>query len=306
MSKEIVAAERLGKRFHTRRARGGRSSEVTAVDNVSFSVLEGESVGIVGESGAGKTTIARCVLGLESPTSGVVRLFGRDTRDISQRHWRALRRDLQAVFQDPLGAMNPRWTVARVVAEPLRRLTDADSTEIKKRLSEVLTAVGLDEDLAGRLRHQLSGGQQQRACIARALSVRPRCLVLDEPVASLDASVKREVVSLLANLRQTNRLSYILISHDLRMVPILCDRVLVLLRGRIVEMGPTETVMLKPRHPYTRELVSAQLFLPGDKPAVAAQREARESGGWDAGSIRPPLADGLVEVAPNHYVAGEG
>jgi ABC-type glutathione transport system ATPase component len=296
----IIEVERLVKRFRMRRRRSG---EFTAVDDVSFTVGVGETLGLVGETGAGKSTIARCILGLERPSSGRIGLFGQNMAGARGRAWKQVRRSLQAVFQDPKGAMNPRWSVAELVGEPLRRLTDLPADRIVERVEASLASVGLGPEFLARFRHQLSGGQQQRVNIARAIVIEPECIVLDEPVAALDSAIKRDVVALLGRLREDRHLAYLLISHDLRIVRLLCDRIIVLFRGRIVEMGPTATIMAAPRHPYTRQLLAAQMALPGE--AIADPPPSTGPGDdWslDQRDLLPVVGD-LVQLEDGHYVA---
>ena len=277
-----------------------------AVNHVSFEISQGESLAIVGESGAGKSTVARCVLGIERPTSGSIKLFGEDITSRSGVR-RVLRRDIQPVFQDPRGTLNPRWTVSKIITEPLKLLTEESATDITARAEPLLRSVGLQPELLGRYRHQLSGGQQQRVSIARAISVRPRCLVLDEPFASLDALVKRDLVSLLADLRRSANLSILMITHDLRTAPALSDRILVMLRGRVVELGPTTAVMQEPLHPYTRLLIESRMNIPGER---SRKRTDPTSSGiireFDDNDLQDPsqMAIGpLCEKAPGRYVA---
>jgi ABC-type glutathione transport system ATPase component len=298
----LVEVDALVKRFRTA---GSRGAAFTAIGGVSFRLGAGEALGLVGETGAGKSTIGRCVLGLETPTSGRVALFGQAAARLGGRGWRAVRRNLQAVFQDPKGAIDPRWSVGDLVGEPLRRLTDLSAAAIAERARSSLAAVGLGDEFLGRYRHQLSGGQQQRVNIARAIVAEPRCIVFDEPVAALDTSVKREVVLLLAGLRRQRGLAYLFISHDLRVVRALCDRVAVLFRGRIVEMGPTATVVAAPRHPYTQRLLAAEMALPDEAAGAAALRpEADDSWSLDNPEAAPRAGD-LVEVAAGHFVAAQ-
>jgi ABC-type glutathione transport system ATPase component len=293
----LLDVEDLVKRFRKR-----DRTEFVAVGRISFRMAPSDSLGLVGETGAGKSTIARCLLGIETPSEGRIRFLGDDIAGKS-RGGRLIRRHLQAVFQDPKGAMNPRWTVRSLVGEPLRRLTAMSATEIDERVAATLGTVGLGPDFLDRYRHQLSGGQQQRVNIARAVAVEPRLVVLDEPVAALDSAVKRDVVRLLARLQRERDLSYFLISHDLRVVRILCNRIIVLFRGRIVEMGPSRAVIGAPRHPYTRQLLAAQTSLPG-RDGLAAERT--EASRWSVEDLEavPEIGD-LVEVEPEHFVAAE-
>jgi peptide/nickel transport system ATP-binding protein len=300
-SNAIIGVERLVKRF---RMRGTRREDFAAVDDISFSIGPGETLGLVGETGAGKSTIARCILGLETPSAGRIDLFGQNVAGASGRAWKQIRGKLQAVFQDPKGAMNPRWSVGELVGEPLRRLTDLPAGRIPDRVQASLASVGLGPEFLARHRHQLSGGQQQRVNIARAIVVEPQCIVLDEPVAALDSAIKRDVVTLLARLQEERSLAYLLISHDLRVVRMLCNRIVVLFRGRIVEMGPTAGVIGAPRHPYTRQLLAAQLALPGELVLDAAPPISGQGDEWSLEQRDfVPVVGNLVEVEDGHYVA---
>ncbi len=234
---------------------------VKALNGVSFAVEAGQSLGIVGESGSGKSTIARLVMALDVPTSGSVRLLGRDLHRLSADALRAARRDLQMVFQDPYGSLDPRQTVARIVAEPLEALSDAAERGSRgarrERAAEALAAVGLRANDLDKYPHEFSGGQRQRIAIARALITRPKLIVADEPVSALDVSVQAQVLNLMQDLRQQFGISYLLISHDLAVVNHLCDEVCVLHRGLVVERGAPQRLFAHPEHPYTRALLAA-------------------------------------------------
>jgi oligopeptide/dipeptide ABC transporter ATP-binding protein len=236
----------------------GRSHELTAVADASFRVDEGEMLGLVGESGCGKTTLGRAILRLVPLAAGEVRWQGRRIDDLARDRFRPLRRELQLVFQDPNACLDPRMTIARSVAEPLRALMPELPTAGRAaRIARQLAEVGLAPELAQRYPHQLSGGQLQRAVIARALVVDPRFVVCDEPVSALDVSVQGQIVNLLDRVRRERRLSSLFISHNLAVVARLCERVMVMYRGRIVEAAAREAVIRAPLHPYTRELLDA-------------------------------------------------
>jgi len=235
----------------------GPPPTVKALNGVSFEVRAGKSVGIVGESGSGKSTIARLVMALDTPTSGSVRLEGRDLHTLSKAELRTARRDFQMVFQDPYGSLDPRQTVARIVAEPLEALAETSRAVQRERANEALAAVGLRTTDMDKYPHEFSGGQRQRIAIARALITRPKLIVADEPVSALDVSVQAQVLNLMQDLQQQFGISYLLISHDLAVVNHLCDDVVVLLKGKIVEAGPPERLFHDAQHPYTRRLLDA-------------------------------------------------
>jgi len=227
---------------------------VEALRGVSFTLQGGRSLGIVGESGSGKSTLARLVMALEAPTSGRVQLLGRDPNGLSAAELMAARRDFQMVFQDPYGSLDPRQRVGRIVAEPLIGVTAGEQRE---RVAASLDAVGLRASDAAKYPHEFSGGQRQRIAIARALITRPKLIVADEPVSALDVSVQAQVLNLLADLQAQFGVTYLFISHDLAVVDHVCDDVVVMQHGRIVEQGPTEQVFAAPEHAYTRSLLAA-------------------------------------------------
>ena len=236
----------------------GSVHEVRAVDGVSFEIHAGETLGLVGESGSGKSTLGRLILRLIDPTSGTVLFDGRDLGSASPAGLRALRRDMQIIFQDPFGSLNPRMRVRDIVTEPLRIHKICESRQnLEQRAGELMRAVGLDASALGRYPHEFSGGQRQRIGIARALALKPRLIVCDEPVSALDVSVGAQIVNLLAQLQREFGLTYLFISHSMAIVRYLSARIAVMYRGKIVELGDAEQVTERPAHPYTRSLIEA-------------------------------------------------
>jgi peptide/nickel transport system ATP-binding protein len=232
------------------------------VDDVSFAIRRGETMGLVGESGSGKSTVARMLLRLIEPTAGQVRYDGIDLLASSAGEMREMRRRMQIVFQDPFAALNPRMRVRQILAEPFAIHGDRPQEGLSARLSEMLRTVGMDESALERYPHEFSGGQRQRINIARALALRPEFLVLDEPVSALDVSVGAQVVNLLRDLQRQHGLTYLFISHSMPLVRYLCDRVAVMQRGRLVELGECEQVCDTPAHEYTRKLIAATPQMP--------------------------------------------
>jgi peptide/nickel transport system ATP-binding protein len=285
--------------------------EVLALNGVSVQVMAGKSLGVVGESGSGKSTFARTVMALETPTSGSVSLLGRDLHRLPADELRRARRDFQMVFQDPYGSLDPRQTVARIVAEPLTALGHVDRDEQHARIATVLKQVGLrDADMA-KYPHEFSGGQRQRIAIARALITQPKLIVADEPVSALDVSVQAQVLNLLLDLQEEFRLSYVLISHDLAVVDHLCDEIAVIYLGRIVEQGRPEDLFSRCAHPYTRALLQAvPRIRPGRarprREGLAAASQSQRSAGC-AYADRCALADAHCRaVAPILQGVGAG
>ena len=247
-----------------------RDTGVTrVVDDVSFTILPGETLGLVGESGSGKSTVARMLLRLVEPTAGEVFFENHSLPPSSSTAMRALRRRMQIVFQDPYAALNPRMTVQKILAEPFAIHSEPPSEGLPMRLRELLHSVGLDESALPRYPHEFSGGQRQRINIARALALRPSFLVLDEPVSALDVSVGAQVINLLRELQRTLGLTYLFISHSMPLVRYLCDRVAVLQNGRLVEIGDVMQVCEAPRNPYTRQLIAATPEMPYADPPRA-------------------------------------
>ena len=244
---------------------------VQALNGVSFSIAAGRSLGVVGESGSGKSTLARLVMALDAPTAGTVELLGRNLHQLPAEQLRQARRDFQMVFQDPYGSLDPRQTVERIVTEPLQAQGQTTRAEQREQAAQVLSQVGLRTNDLGKYPHEFSGGQRQRIAIARALITRPRLIVADEPVSALDVSVQAQVLNLMQDLQQQFGITYMLISHDLAVVNHLCDEVVVLYQGRIVERGSPGELFRNAQHPYTQSLVGA---VPQVQPGRARARRA--------------------------------
>jgi oligopeptide transport system ATP-binding protein len=232
--------------------------DVKAVDDVSFAVEAGTTVGLVGESGSGKTTIGRTILKLTPATSGEIFFEGKEILGMSEREFRPLRREVQMIFQDPFGSLNPRMTIFAIIGEALEiHFTKMNRTERKERVAELLRQVGLQPEMMQRYPHEFSGGQRQRIGIARALAVKPKFIVCDEPVSALDVSVQAQIVNLLQDLQEELGLTYLFIAHDLAVVEHISDHVLVMYRGKIVESASAEAIYENPQHDYTKKLLAA-------------------------------------------------
>jgi peptide/nickel transport system ATP-binding protein len=264
----------------------GKQKVVHAVDGVDLDVAQGETVGLVGESGCGKSTFARVVARIHTPTEGTIRFFGQDIANASQSEIRPLRRRMQMVFQDPYASLNPRMTVAQILAEPLRfHNITTNKAETNSRIEELLNVVGLSPRASGRYPHEFSGGQRQRISIARALSVRPDFIIGDEPISALDVNIQAQIINLLVDLQEKFGLTYLFIAHDLAVVRHISDRIVVLYLGKVAEVAPAEELFRAPLHPYTRYLISA---VPIPDAAVERRRKRLPLIGEPPSAVDPP------------------
>jgi peptide/nickel transport system ATP-binding protein/oligopeptide transport system ATP-binding protein len=284
MNAPLLEVEHLSRQFVARRSAFGRPTAIVhAVEDVSFSLEAGKTLALVGESGCGKSTLGRLVLRLIDPSAGRIRFDGREVTASTERELKALRRNAQLIFQDPYASLNPRMTIAQILAEPLALHDIVPRARRAARVRELLAQVGLDARLARRYPHEFSGGQRQRIAIARALAVEPRLIVCDEPVSALDVSIRAQVLNLLRDLQRRLGLAYIFISHDLAVVKHIADRIAVMNLGRIVEIGTKEALFANPCHPYTRALLSA---IP--VPRAGAKRERIILRGELPSALDPP------------------
>jgi len=289
----LLEVRHLVKEFSRRKGLFAKPSVVRAVDEVSFTIEKGETFGLVGESGSGKTTTGRCILRLIEPTSGEVIFDGRDVLALPRGELRALRRNMQIVFQDPYSSLNPRMRVGAIVEEPLIIHKLGSRAERRARVRELLDLVGLNPEHLERHPHEFSGGQRQRIGLARALALNPSLVIADEPVSALDVSVQAQVVNLLMDLQQRLSLTYLFIAHDLRLVEHICGRVAVMYLGKIVEMGDTAKLFAAPQHPYTRALLSA---IPVPDPDAPRHRIVLDPASFDR-------AAPLRQIAAGHLAA---
>ena len=295
---------------------GRGKGSVHAVDDVSFAIREGETLGLVGESGCGKSTIGKTVLRLVDPTAGTIAWRGQHINGLHGSAMRPYRRELQAVFQDPYASLNPRMRAADIVAEPIRNFEDVSAAEMRDRVVSLFEKVGLRPDQLPRYPYEFSGGQRQRLGIARALAPRPKLIVCDEPVSALDVSVQAQVINLLGDLQREFGLSYLFVAHDLAVVEHISHRVAVMYLGRIVERAPTRAVFAHPQHPYTEALLSAvpvpdptvqrkRIILAGDVPSPielpkGCRFHTRCPYAFDRCRVEEPV---LKEVLPGHFAA---
>ncbi len=308
----LVEVKNLTKHFPA-----AHNQVVQAVDGVSFIIQRGETLGLVGESGCGKTTVGRCLLRLIEPSGGEIRFDGRNLTEINRTELRGLRRRMQIIFQDPYSSLNPRMKVGQIIAEPLIVHKVGSKAEQREKVAELLRVVGLDPDYANRYPHQFSGGQRQRIGIARALALNPDFIVADEPVSALDVSVQAQVVNLLQDLQAQFGLTYLFISHGLAVVKHISSRVGVMYLGKLVELASSDDIYAQPLHPYTQALLAA---IPSPVPQ-AMKREVKKLGGDPPTPLNPPSGcrfhtrcphvierckieePKLAEILPGHWAA---
>lgn len=312
-SKVLIEVQKLKKHFHV-----GQGEILKAVEGVTFNIYQGETLGVVGESGCGKTTLGRTIVRLYRPTGGIVKMEGLDVHRCHENEQRGLYRKMQMIFQDPYASLNPRMTVGEIIGEPLDIHKLAVGRERQDRIFELLKLVGLNPGHASRFPHEFSGGQRQRIGIARALAVQPQFIVCDEPISALDVSIQAQVINLLEELQERLGLTYLFIAHDLSMVKHISTRVAVMYLGRVVELAESECLYDTPLHPYTQALLSA---VPVADPDIEAKRQRIVLSGEVPSPINPPagcsfanrcrkvqsvcreVAPDLTEISEGHLVA---
>ncbi len=314
----ILQVRGLKKYFPVRRGLLQKTvTHMKAVDGVDFDICKGQTLGLVGESGCGKTTVARLILHLLTADAGEIRFQDRNLANLTERQFKPLRKEIQIVFQDPYSSLNPRMTVGASIGEGVRITGISDRAARQKRIAQLLDMVGMPAASAGRYPHEFSGGQRQRVGIARALSVNPSLVICDEPVSALDVSIQAQIINLLKDLQEELELSYLFISHDLNVVSYLCSRVCVMYRGQIVEAAPAEDLFDRPQHPYTHALLTS-ILEPGSDAALGSVSRSAPAAGTPLAdppgactyrSICPDKSaqcaetgSPLVEVAPDHFV----
>jgi oligopeptide/dipeptide ABC transporter ATP-binding protein len=312
----ILQVERLKKHFPIRRGFLQKiTGRIEAVNDVSFQIARGQTFGLVGESGCGKTTVARLILRLLKADAGSILFNGQNIADLSEKEMKPLRREIQIIFQDPYGSLNPRMTIGQSIAEGLRVSGIHANTQQKDRLAQLLEMVGMSPAVMDRYPHEFSGGQRQRIGIARALSVDPALIICDEPVSALDVSIQAQIINLLKDLQDQLGLSYLFISHDLNVIGYLCSEVAVMYKGHIMEYAPTDDLFENPCHPYTNLLLSAapDSAIEEIQPMITVEDEAAVSAIEDAGCRYSPKCamkelvcendeQDLIKIEDHHYV----
>jgi len=309
----MVKVHNLSMEFVRRdRKIGQQKQRIRAIDNVRLEIFQGETMGVVGESGCGKTTLGRCLLRLLEPVSGKVIFDGRDIMALSMSSLRPLRREMQLVFQNPFSSLNPRMNVLKLVSEPLRTHTDLRDKELTEKVEDLLIEVGLNSEHMKRFPHQLSGGQAQRVAMARALALNPKFLVLDEPTSALDVSVQAQIINLLVELQQRHGLTYLFISHDLCVVQHISDRIAGMYLGEIVELATSEDIFNSSQHPYTQALLSSTPIPDPDSGSKRIILEgvvpnpANPPSGCRFHTRCPYVMDICRKEEPRNYSVGEG
>lgn len=312
-SANLLTVEGLKKYFPVRQGFLQRvGSYVKAVDGVDLAIQANQTLGLVGESGCGKSTVARLILRLLNPDEGIIQFDGREISALSEREFKPMRTKIQMIFQDPYSSLNPRMTVAQTISDGIRMAGIQGPTEQRKRIKQLLEMVGMPAASAGRYPHEFSGGQRQRVGIARALSVSPELILCDEPISALDVSIQAQIINLLKDLQDELGLSYLFISHDLNVVSYICDYVCVMYRGRIVESAPAIALFDNPKHPYTLKLLAAvpeTTEVGWSSHLDAEPHEIRQSDGCAFGDQCPRYDDNcidepppLVQVGDQHFV----